>query len=350
MKIFLQLFMAHLKDMFRDKMVLFWFFLFPVLFVFLYGTIFSSTGNEKFRISLAAPEKSPTVAIFEKMPVFEITYLNQEQALNNIKQGKTDVAVIIQDNGANKEQVFVHYKNDQNSTGTIVAGLIRQVLTEVELANSGLPRHYQIIERPEDEESLRMIDYILPGILGMAIMQLGLFGSMQFVTYREKRIIKRLALAPISKVSFLSSEIFLRLLMSLVQGLLILSIGNLVYKVPIKGSPIAIVGIILLGSSVFISLGYLICSFAKTTEAANGLVQAVQFPMMFLSGIFFPLSFLPASMLPVVKVMPLTYLGDSLRQIILGLSGEFNLLTGIIFLIGWLIITLFLAVRFFRWE
>lgn len=351
MKIFFNLFIAHLKDMFRDKTVAFWFFLFPLLFVFLYGIIFSNVGsNNNFKVAIYAPPQSSAAQVFEHIPVFTITHTDRETALESVKANKNEAAVIVEKAENGSEKVTVYYITNQDSSGAIVAGLIKQVLTEAEMQYSGVKRHYEVVEKIANDDSLRMIDYIIPGILAMAIMQLGLFGSMQFVTYREKKITKRLALAPISKASFLGSEISLRMLMSLLQGLIILTVGHFVFKVPINGSLLGLTGIILLGAATFISLGYLVCSFAHTAEAAQGLVQAVQFPMMFLSGVFFPTKLLPTFIQPIVKIMPLTYLGDGLRQIVLGGVGDFSMATNMTILSGWLVITFILTVKFFRWE
>ena len=358
MKIFFGLLKAHFKDITRDKTVIFWFFLFPLIIVLMYGAIFSegsygtmSSGSfdQTFNLSLSAPSTSTAAIIFENIPVFAITRVDKDLALQNLNDNNTDVAVIVEEDSG-KEIVSVHYNSDQNSMGFFVANFIKQVLTEADLQMSNVTRRYEVKEIAKEIDSLRMIDYLLPGILAMALMQLGLFGSMRFVSSRERHITKRLAVAPISKASFLSSEVLLRLMMGLVQGVLILSLGFLIYKVPINGSLASIFGIIVLGSMVFISLGYFLCSFTHTSEAAMGVIQIIQFPMMFLSGIFFPMSFLPSSLRPIVKALPLTYLGDGMRQIILGVSGEFSMLTNVSVLMGWFVVTFFLAVKSFRWE
>jgi len=80
------------------------------------------------------------------------------------------------------------------------------------------------------------------------------------------------------------------------------------------------------------------------------ILMAVQFPMMFLSGIFFPVEFMPDFMRPIMAAMPLTYLGDSLRQIMVESSALHSHLTNIAVLGGWLLVCLTAAVRLFRWE
>ncbi len=101
---------------------------------------------------------------------------------------------------------------------------------------------------------------------------------------------------------------------------------------------------------MFVSIGYMLVSFARTEESANGILQIVQFPMMFLSGIFFPLELLPSVLQPVVKVIPLTYLGDLLRGVLVGIPYNYGPSVSLLVLGAWLIVSFSAAVRFWRWD
>jgi ABC-2 type transport system permease protein len=106
-----------------------------------------------------------------------------------------------------------------------------------------------------------------------------------------------------------------------------------------------------LGALTFISIGYLVASFARTEASGSAIVQVIQFPMMFLSGIFWPIEFAPDWLRPIVYAMPLTYLGDALRQTMLeGSSRLFPLWMNAAVLTGWLLVSLAIAFRYFRWE
>ena len=146
------------------------------------------------------------------------------------------------------------------------------------------------------------------------------------------------------------AEILVRLVMSVVQCLVILVVGALVFDIKVVGNWIYIIGAVMLGAATFISLGYFLVSFAKTNEAAQGLVQMVHFPMMFLSGIYFPIEIMPPLLKPVMNAMPLTYLGDLMRHNILGLPSQFGVQKDLAILFAWLLVTLWLAIKRFRWE
>ena len=100
----------------------------------------------------------------------------------------------------------------------------------------------------------------------------------------------------------------------------------------------------------FIALGYVIASFASTEESANGMTSVVQFPLMFLSGTFFPIDAMPDALRTVARAMPLTYLGDALRQVMVDGTPFSPLWICFVVLVGWLVVCFGIAARFFRWQ
>jgi len=105
-----------------------------------------------------------------------------------------------------------------------------------------------------------------------------------------------------------------------------------------------------LGALMFISLGYVVASFVPTEESANMVTSILQFPLMFLSGIFFPIAFMPQWLQPVAALLPLTYLGDALRQTMVGGAAYAPLYVDVLVLAGWLVVSFLISARFFRWQ
>lgn len=228
-----------------------------------------------------------------------------------------------------------------------------QLCDDLVIIDRGLtqrPQIFTIDTETVQAQRLSNFDYILPGILAMALMQLGLFGSFQFLSLREQKIIRGLGVTPLPRSTILSSEILVRLIVALIQTFLIVIIGQTVFGVTIVGNLFKMSGIVILGSLTFISLGYMLISFASSMESGRGIVQVVQFPMMFLSGIFFPVEIMPDYIKPVVKAIPLTYLGDALRQEMVGATPAYSMTTNLLVLTAWLVVTLMMAVKFWKWE
>ncbi len=105
-----------------------------------------------------------------------------------------------------------------------------------------------------------------------------------------------------------------------------------------------------LGAVSFLALGYVLASFTKTEEAANGITQVVQFPMMFLSGVFFPIEAMPQFLQSIARLIPLTYLADALRQVMVGGTAFAPLWVCAAVLLGWLVVCFAIASRKFQWQ
>jgi len=97
----------------------------------------------------------------------------------------------------------------------------------------------------------------------------------------------------------------------------------------------AAIGIVFLGAGAFLALGFMLASFLKTEEQATGVVQVVQMPLMFLSGIFFSFDFMPDFLRSVARLLPLTYLGDGLRQTMVNGTAVAPLSVDVLVLAGW---------------
>jgi ABC-2 type transport system permease protein len=194
------------------------------------------------------------------------------------------------------------------------------------------------------------VAYLVPSILAMALMQLGIFAAIPLVQQREKGILKRIGATPLARWKLVGSNVLTRLMISLVDAVVILGIGLAVFHVQIVGNLIEMTALVLLGAATFLSIGFMLASFLKTEEQAQGVVQVVQLPMMFLSGIFFSFDFLPGFLQTVARFLPLTYLGDAFRQVMVNGTQVAPLGVDVAILTGWLVVCLGIAARSFRWE
>ncbi len=362
MKGFWILVSANAKDIIRDRMSIFWFVAFPLLFILLFGAIFSQDQDSaKFSVGLVIEDKGPAgTAIqqaFRSVPVFELHQGSRDKELKALKNGKRLIVVVVPGNqqpgipGAAKPlEIPIYYDPGKDTTTQILITSVKEILTEIERRIAGTPRLLVVKPVRTQVSTLKTIDYLLPGILAMALMQLGLFGALNFVSLRERKIIRRLGATPLPRSMMLWSEILVRLAMAMVQTILIITLGYYAFGVTVTGNIFLVMAMVMLGAVVFVSLGYLLINFTKTEESAQGLIQLVQFPMMFLSGIFFPLEMMPSFLKPVVNLLPLTYLGDLLRHVMVGLPTAYGFWTDTAVLAGWFVVTLGLAVRFFRWD
>jgi ABC-2 type transport system permease protein len=181
-------------------------------------------------------------------------------------------------------------------------------------------------------------------------MFLGLFSGIVQVDRREKKVLKRFGATPLKKHTVVLSQIVQRLIIALMQAVIIIAIARLFFDVQMVGNWFVLLGVVFLGTLTMISIGYVIVARARTEESAQPIIQLVQFPMMFLSGIFFPLEFMPDFIKPVVMAMPLTYLGDALRQVMVNATPLYPLGIDLAVLSAWLLACMLLSFWLFKWE
>jgi ABC-2 type transport system permease protein len=365
MRALIALTIANLRSFTRDRAALFWTLAFPVVFVILFGTIFSG-GSSNYTLGWVdqdgtAPVAALRQAFAENAPV-ELTDLSIDDARAKMTRGDLDgiivlpkgvaAAIAAAQGGQAGAPVGVTVITDASRTSTsqaiqqIAAGL----LMGANLQLSGATPLLAITPESLQTSRLNSVSFFVPSILGMALMQLGIFAAIPLVQQREKGILKRLNTTPLPRWTLVGSNVLVRLVIAAAQTVIILGIGMAVLGVQISGNPLVIGGFVVIGALTFTSIGYVIASFARTEEAANGMTSVVQFPLMFLSGIFFPLEIMPDWLRGVATFLPLTYLGDALRQTMVGGTPFAPLGVDAIALVGWLVVTLAISARFFRWQ
>jgi ABC-2 type transport system permease protein len=360
MSALLLLTVANIKSFTRDRAALFWTLAFPLIFVVLFGSIFSG-GNSTRTIGFADLDGSSASATlkgaFGSISSVKLVDGTQDELLEKMRTGEVS-AVIVVPRGyadtvaakAGPAQVSVYTDPSQSSADGATRQLVGFVLAAVNQAATGQPPAVMPAFQAIQTNDLSFISYLVPSILGMSLMQLGVFSAIPLVADREKLILKRLQATPLKRWQLVGSNVLMRLLIAVFQTAIIVGVGSAAYHVEIAGSWLLIGALILIGSLAFIALGYVIASFAKSEESANGMTSVVQFPLMFLSGTFFPIDAMPDALKVVARALPLTYLGDGLRQVMVAGTPFAPLWVCFAFLAVWLVVCFGIAARFFRWQ
>jgi ABC-2 type transport system permease protein len=351
---------ANIKSFTRDRSALFWTLAFPLIFVLLFGSIFSGGNSQRtigFADSDVTPASSQLKQAFAGIPNVKIVAGSEAELLARMKKGDVSTVVVVPlgygEQVATKSgtaNVTVYTDPSQGAADAATRQLVGFVLAEVNQAAAGVPPAVQPTFTPIQTNDLSFISYLVPSILGMSLMQLGVFAAIPLVADRQKLILKRLQATPLRRWQLVGSNVLMRLLIAVVQTTIIVGVGSVAYHVQVAGSWLLIGALILLGSLSFIALGYVIASFASSEDAANGMTSAVQFPLMFLSGTFFPIDAMPDALRTVARAMPLTYLGDGLRQVMVDGTPFSPLWVCFAVLAAWLVVCFAIAARFFKWQ
>jgi ABC-2 type transport system permease protein len=346
--------LANFRMTFRNRMALFWNLAFPAIFIFLFGFLFQ--GDFSLTVGVAGADSSPVAAwIVQEMEAtegFDLNIGSEEDELAAL-QDSDRAAVVVFSPGENPDQIqaAVYYDETNPQQGQIALAAVQQFLQQVNTSALGSERPVEITSQAVASTGLRYIDFLVPGILAMSIMNSGMIGlASAFVSYREKGILRRIRATPFPLSSFITARIISQVGISVVQAVVLIGLGRLLFGLQINGSLLNVLVMVVIGSLAFLSLGFVISSFAKNQEAADALANAVSFPMLFLAGVFFPVDAAPRWLQPITRILPLRYLADAMRGVMVQGSSLASEWQNILVLLITATIGVLLSVRFFRWD
>ena len=360
MKAFSRLLLADFKQFLRDKVALFFSFAFPLLFMLIFGLVFSGEEDVSYGVGLVSEGDSEAAQMIaqglQQVPIFEVSEGDLEGKLAELRDGDLRAVVVIPADidasmaGGRPADITAYYDPTQTTSAQVLLPILREVIGEMNRQLTQQPVPLRLTEESVQVHQLRTIDYMVPGILAMSVLFLGIFGGLPLVEWREKKILKRLGATPLNRATVVCSQVTYRLAVSALQAVIIIVIAYFAFDVHVVGSWLYLFGLLILGTLTFISIGYLAVSRARTTEGAMPIVQLVQFPMLFLSGIFFPADMMPDFMRPIVEAIPLSYLGDGFRQIMVDASPLHPMPLNVAVLAAWLVVSMALTIKLFSWE
>ena len=280
---------------------------------------------------------------------------NLTDLLASLKNGGLDAVIVIPSgmdslSPGQSDNIQVYYDASLMANQQTLIPAIYQVINAIDQKLGGYTPLIVMQQKSVQSHQLRYIDFLLPGVLGMTLMFIGVQGGLPIIQQRQAHIIKRLGSTPLRRSMLVLGDVVFRMIVVLLSAALIILVGRLVFNVRMVGNWLSLCGIILLGSLVLVNLGYVIAAFVKTQESAMPIVQIVDLPMMILSGTFFPVASMPPFIEPLVKILPLTYLNDALRQIMVAGTPLYSMTTDVTILAIWAVVTLAVTIRFFRWD
>ena len=205
----------------------------------------------------------------------------------------------------------------------------------------------EVIETP-------VVDYfdtVLLGLLGLGIMTNSIISiAVRISTYRNQAVLKRLLATPLPVWKFFAGEVIAHLLLAMAQALIILAVGVFVFGGDIHGNLGWVLLIVLLGTVVFLNIGFILSAWARSPAAASGMGNAVALPMMFLAGTFFSTATLPWLLPYAAQALPLTPMLDALREVAINSAPLWETWPQLASMGIWAVATALVAVRVFRFS
>src|SRR3989454_6253822 len=308
---FAHLLMARMKELKREPEVIFWVFIFPLLLALGLGIAFRNKPADVTSIAIVAgPGADKAMALLEaRKSSIRAEVLNQSLALQGFRLGKYDLVVEPDTNGG-----FRYHYDPSRPESVLSRAEVDDALQTAAGRTDPLPTTAVTSTEPGS----RYIDFLIPGLLGMNLMNSGMWGiGFALVEMRQRKLLKRYVATPMPRTDFLLALMSSRLVLMIVEVGLLLGFGVLVFHMHVLGSLLTILLLGAFGAAAFGGLGLLTASRAQKIETASGLINVVMMPMWIFSGVFFSYERFPAMVQPFIKALPLTALNDALRATIL---------------------------------
>jgi len=359
MKAVTSLYLAQARQFLRDRMTLLFVLLLPVGFAVFFGLVFSGSSAFVLRIGVVNEDTGAAGgALVAGLPheAYDLQVDGRQALEASLRQGDVHAVMILPADMSERlasglsVPVEVLYDPANSTSAGVGLGLVRTLLSEANLGLAGAPQLLEMRPTSLQVEHARAIDFYLPGMLGVALLWLGVFGTAQPVmAQREGKIFRRFQVTAITRVTILTAEVAWRVTVGLLQAAIFLLVGYFGFKVGVADwLPFA--ASVLMGTLVFVSLGYALAGIGRSPEGTMAIGQLLNFPMMMLSGSIISADMLPALFRPVVAAMPLTYLSDMLRQTMVGAPAMHPMGLDFAILGAWLVGLLAIAVWRWRWE
>lgn len=353
------------KRFFRDRLAIFFGILFPLIFLFVFGSISKGGGKLSFKVAILNDSKSSYSSTFinelksSKLYKIDSTVSNLDQAENKMSKSQLDGVIYLnkdfgvyeKGNNYPSGQVEVIYTQNQVTSGQTIASVLNQSLSGINSKFVTTKTPFVVTQNQLNRKSLTTFDYTFAGLLGFSIIGIGIFGPVNvFPELKKQGILRRLHTTPIAVWQYFLSTMFSQSIIGIVSIAIQFIIAILVFNLKVVGNYFEIVLFLVLSIFMVLGIGLAIGGWAKNDRQAAPLSNIIVFPMLFLSGTFFPRFQMPQYLQAITNYLPLTPVIDGMRL----LTTEGKHLTQIMPEIGliliWMVVIYFIAFRVFRWE
>ena len=343
---FLHVLDVRMKELRREPEVIFWVFGFPILLALGLGIAFRDKPADRSSVVIVSGAGAENaLSMIQHSPAsasIRADLLDESTALHGFRLGKYDLVIRPDENGA------YQYRYDPARSESVLA---RSVVDDALQTMAGRKNPVSTSIVTSSEPGSRYIDFLIPGLLGMNLMNGAMWGiGFAIVDMRQRKLLKRFVATPLRRSDFLLALLSSRFVLMLIEVALLLGFGVIAFHMRILGSLWSILLIGAIGAISFCALGLLTASRAQKIESASGIMNLVMMPMWIFSGVFFSGERFPAAVQPIIKALPLTALNDALRATILEGASLASQSGRLMVMAFWAVLTFALALRWFRWT
>ncbi len=348
---------------FRDKVAIFFIFLFPLIFLFIFGGIFGKDSDVSFRVALINQSKSEFATNFvEQAKQQKVLKIDKDsdtldKAKEKMNRGQLDAAIILpSDFGAIKGQTpsgqaQVIYTQNNASAAQTLNSVLQEQFKGINGQFVTLQEPFSVTSTQSNDKALSRFDYTFAGMLGFSILGLGIFGPVNvFPELKKQGILRRLHTTPLKVWQYFLANVISQALVGICSLALMLVVAMMVFDLKLAGNIFELAVFLVFSIAAIFGIGMAIGGWAKDQNQAAPLSNLVVFPMMFLSGTFFPRFLMPELLQKISTYLPLTPVIDGVRLIATEGKHLTDLGPQLGVMLGWTVIVYIIAFRVFKWE
>lgn len=353
-----------IKRSFRDRLTIFFTFIFPLIFLFIFGGIFGKSSDVSFRVALLNQSSSDFSKQFvdnaskDKVLKIDPEVDTLDEATEKMKRSQIDATIILPPDFGQitnskyptGEAKIIYSQNSSQAAqtlGAIMDGIFKGI-------NQGFVKTdtpFTVKLEQTNEKSLSSFDYVFSGLLGFSIIGLGIFGPMAvFPELKKQGILRRLHTTPLKVWQYFLANVISQAVVGIISIAVMFIAAVMFFDLKVTGNLFELTAFIILGIVTIFGIGMAIGGWAKDERQAAPLGNIITFPLMFLTGTFFPRFLMPEWLQRISDYLPLTPVIDGVRLILnegkslLEIGPQLSL-TAI-----WLVVIYIIAFRVFRWE
>lgn len=352
------------RRLFRDKVAIFFVFVFPLLFLVIFGSIFKGNNSVSFRVGLLNRSSTEFATKFESQirdnKIFKVDkeVTNLEEAKEKMNRGQMEATIILPENfGAISAaalpggEATVLYAQSNESGGRTLSSIMEAIFKDINQGLVPAVTPFTVKAESTATKGLTQFDYTFSGILGFTLLSLGIFGpTTVFPRLKQRGVLRRYHSTPIKVWQYFVGNVISNATIGMLAAAVMFVAAVLFFDLNMRGNYFNLLAIVVLGVTMLFGIGLSLGGWAKNENQAAPMAQLVTLPMMFLSGVFFPTFLMPELLQSVTRFIPLTSVVDSVRLIITENASLGDLGPQIGIMAVWTIVVYLIAFKVFRWE
>ena len=351
-----------IRRYFRDRTALFFAILFPIIFLVIFGGLYSH-NSISFNVDVINNSKSAFsyqfIADLNKSGLFNTTNTKSLSAdENSLEQTtKTDAILVFPNsfgriqNGIPTGTVQVYYDKSNVETAQGISSAVTGILSGVNTSLTHYNPPLKVDTVSTGGKGVTGFDFIFAGMLGFTVVILGLLGPSQSIPeYKKMGILRRLHTTPVSAAQYVIATLLQSTVVALISIIILFVIGLNFYHLVMAGSYLTLAVFLIFSIATIFGIGLAIGGWAKNQETAAPLTNIISFPMMFLSGTFFPTYLMPIWLQNISRYLPLSPIITGIRYIVTDNRNLTQLGPELLIMAVWLVIIYIIAFIVFSWE